>query len=130
MKKIFIGLLILAAGAGAYYLLSQQKQIEPLSVSKETLLLGKWKAGFPAQGKDSLFAGLQYEFQKEGIALIIDTANAKTDSSVYEWNKTGELLFREHASDSAAVVYTVMLLTKDSLQVKNKDNKEYLFTRL
>lgn len=130
MKKIFIGLLILAAGAGAYYLLSQQKSIEPVTESKEKLLLGKWKAGFPAQEKDSLFAGIHYEFQKEGIALIVDTANAKTDSSVYEWSKTGELLFKEKATDSAAVVYTVMLLTKDSLQVKNKDNKEFLFTRL
>lgn len=130
MKKIFIGLLILAAGAGAYYLLSQQKRIEPVSENKETLLLGKWKAGFPAQGMDSLFAGFLYEFQQDGIALIRDTANATTDSSVYEWNKAGDLLFRENAKDSAAEVYTVLLLTKDSLQVKNKDNKEYLFTRL
>jgi hypothetical protein len=130
MKKIFIGLLILAAGAGAYYLLSQQKNIVSVSENKEALLLGKWKAGFPAIGKDSLFAGFQYEFLKEGLALIRDTATATTDSSVYEWSKAGELLFRENAADSVTNVYTVLLLTKDSLQVKNKDNKEYLFTRL
>jgi len=130
MKKIFIGLLILAAGAGAYYLLSQQKKIEPVSENKETLLLGKWKAGFPASGKDSLFAGFQYEFLKEGIALIRDTASATADSSIYSWNKEGELLFKENAADSTADRFTVLQLTKDSLQVKNKDNVTYLFTRL
>ncbi len=126
MKKIFIGLLIIAAGAGAYYLLSQQKSTVPTSENNENLLLGKWKS----TSKDSVFAGLEYEFLKEGIALIRDTTNASADSSIYEWNKKGELLFRENQADSSADVFTVLLLTKDSLEVRTTENKAYLFTRL
>ncbi len=130
MKKIFIGLLIIEAGAGAYYLLSQKKSTEPFSENRAALLLGKWKMSLPVSDKDSLFTVFQYEFQKDGIALIRDTASATADSSIYEWNKAGELMFKENAADTTTDVFAVLKLTKDSLQVKNKDSAVYLFTRL
>ena len=130
MKKIFIGLLIIAAGAGAYYLLSLQKSTDPVSENKTTLLLGKWKLSRTAGDTDSLFKQFQYEFLKDGIALIRDTASATADSSIYEWNKAGELMFKENAADTTTDVFAVLKLTKDSLQVKSKDSVTYLFTRL
>ena len=44
MKKLFIGLLIIAAGAGAYYFL-QKKKSEPTDKLDKELLVGKWKMG-------------------------------------------------------------------------------------
>ncbi|MBN8688968.1 MAG: hypothetical protein J0M10_18300 [Chitinophagales bacterium] len=131
MKKIFIGLLILAAGTGAYFLLKQPQTPTPDSENRTVLLQGNWVARFPATGKDSLFTTFQYAFLQDGLALIRDTATATTDSSYYAWSKTGDLLFKEKQTDSVAVnTYTVLLLNKDSLLVKDTANKEYLFTRL
>ena len=131
MKKIIFGLLIVAAGAGAYYLLSQKKQIEPVAENNSTLLLGKWKAGDPVAGSDSsLMAGLQYEVLKDGIALVSDTAKTVPDSIYYTWTDAGDLQIRLKAADTVTEKFNVVVLNKDSLQLKDKDSKLYRFTRI
>ncbi len=131
MKKIIFGLLIVAAGAGAYYLLSQKKQIEPAAEDKSTLLLGKWKAMEPVSGSDSsLMAGLQYEVLKDGVALVRDSASAAPDSIYYTWTDAGDLQIRLNAADTTTEKFNVVVLNKDSLQMKDKDSKLYRFTRI
>ena len=131
MKKIIFGLLIVAAGAGAYYLLSQKKNIEQVSENKATLLLGKWKAenriGF---SDSSLLAGFQYEVLKDGVALVSDSAAAVADSFYYAWTDEGDLQIRLKAADTAIEKFNVVLLNKDSLQLKDKESKLYRFSRM
>lgn len=131
MKKIFIGLLIVAAGAGAYYLLSQSKNIEPVKENNTTLLLGKWKAGEPAGVNDSsLLDGTQYEVLKDGLVLMRDSTGAAPDSVYYVWTATGDLQIRTKSTDSTGENLKVVQLTKDSLQLKDKNEKLHPFIRM
>jgi len=52
MKNLFIGLLIVAAGAGAFFFLRNKKQSSEVRIDKE-LLVGKWKLQSFQAGKDS-----------------------------------------------------------------------------
>ncbi len=131
MKKIIFGLLIVAAGAGAYYLLSQKKNIELVSENKSTLLLGKWKAANRIGSSDSsLLAGFQYEVLKDGVALVRDSAASVADSFYYAWTDEGDLQIRLKAADTAIEKFNVVLLNKDSLQLKDKESKLYRFSRM
>lgn len=130
MKKIIIGLLIVAAGAAAYYLYTRKKSNDPVTENKNELILGKWKLISATGGYDSLVKKYEYEFIQDSIALIRDSAEATADSSIYAWSKTGELQFKENAADSTTDSFVVLKLNKDSLQVRNKDSITYLFTRL
>lgn len=131
MKKIFIGLLIVAAGAGAYYLLSQSKNIEPVKENNADLLLGKWKAGEPVSGSDSsLLDGTHYEVLKDGLVLMRDSAGAAPDSVYYVWTANGDLQIRTKRTDSTGENLKVVRLTKDSLQLKDKNSKFHHFVRM
>lgn len=133
MKKIIIGLLVIAAGATAYYLYTQKKTTDPATEKKQEMLLGKWKTSSKLSGPDSLLSAFQYEFRKDGIGFIHDSTTAKSDSFYYEWNKTGDLVVKGNVKDSTAEIFSVLQLNHDSLRVKNngdKENKEYHFTRL
>lgn len=131
MKKIFIGLLIVAAGAGAYYLLTQSKNIVPVTENNSTLLLGKWKAGEPGSGSDSsLLDGSQYDVLKDGLVLVRDSADAAPDNVYYTWTANGDLQIRLKSTDSTGENLKVVQLTKDSLQLKDKNSKFHHFFRL
>jgi hypothetical protein len=62
-----------------------------------------------------------YDFQKEGVALRSVSDTVKADTIHYEWNKAGELLIKEKATDSTAKVYAVTKLTTDTLQLQSAD---------
>ena len=130
MKKIIIGLLVIAAGAAAYYLYSKNETTGSGNEKQQALILGKWELISTTGGNDSLAKKYQYEFIQHGIALIRDSATATADSSIYVWSKAGELQFKENAADSTADTFVVLKLNTDSLQVRNKDSITYLFTRL
>ena len=131
MKKIIFGLLIVAAGAGAYYLLSQQKNSKPVIENNSTLLLGKWKAERRVSGIDSsLLSGFQYEVLKNGVGLVSDSSAAVADSFYYAWTDAGELQISLNATDTAMEKFNVVMLNNDSLQLKDKENKLYQFTRM
>src|SRR5258706_5698914 len=143
MKKLFIGLLIIAAGAGAYYFLQKQKSETPVTFEQE-LLVGKWKMDsmFVASndsashliagiaGGDSNFHKYQFDFQKEGTIVQTLHNRAKTDTSWYEWNKKNELLIKESATDSTGEIYSVNKLNLDSLVLQSKDSAVLVLTKL
>lgn len=145
MKKVFIGLLIVAAGAGIYYLLQNKKTKIADPIEKE-LLVGTWKIdSFYVSSKDSVpdviagsllkdssFRRHRYDFQNGGTFLqtVNDSAKVKTDTSYYEWGKKNELLIKEAVKDSVGEQYTISKLSKDSLILQSKDSAVFVFTKL
>jgi hypothetical protein len=144
MKKIFIGLLIIAAGAGAYYFLQTKKPITENKIQKE-LLVGKWKmdtlsvhsrdssmslAIALAGALDSNFYANHYDFRADGHILQSRQDSATADTSYYEWNTKDELLIKESAIDSTAETFTISALNNDSLIMLSNDSSRLVFTRL
>src|SRR5258705_13563940 len=126
MNKLFIGLLIVAAGAGVFFFLRKKKNTTTNDIKKEWIL-GKWKAD---AGKDSAFSSYSYDFLKDGNVVRSLNDSAKADSSHYAWNKANELVWKQNASDSTGKMFAVLKLTQDSLLVQSKDSATILFTKL
>src|SRR5690348_10058143 len=113
MKKIFIGLLIIAAGAGTYYFLQKEKAKTIVAVDQQELLTGKWKldslSGLSHDSSTPLLKSLvlldsawmkrQYDFQKNGKLVQLATDSAKPDTAFYEWTKKKELLWKDAPAD-------------------------------
>jgi hypothetical protein len=129
MNKLLIGLLVIAAGAGAFLLFNKKKNaISTTEINKE-LIIGKWKTdAVPAN--DSGFNKYSYHFEKEGVLLRSISDSAKADTAHYEWNKANELVWKEKASDSIGKIYSIVKLTSDSLQLQAADSATMLFTKL
>jgi hypothetical protein len=128
MKKLFIGLLVVVAGAGAFFYFYRKTCNKPAQdpLTKEWII-GKWKAN---AGKDSVFNKFSYNFLKDGSILRSLNDSAKADTTHYEWNKKNELVWKEKATDSTGKSYSVVKLTQDSLQVQASDSSTVLFTKL
>ena len=137
MKQLFIGLLIIAAGAGGYYFLQNKN---PRAIEKE-LLIGKWTVdSLYAPPKDSLsvmillkdstFRKFAYDFQKNGVFLQTKTDPSRIDSSYYEWNNNDELLIKESAKDSTGETYSVKKLNRDSLVLQSKDSAVFVLRKI
>jgi hypothetical protein len=127
MNKLFIGLLIVAAGAGIFFLLQKKKGTTPNIGIKKEWIVGKWKAD---AGKDSSFSKYRYDFLKDGNILRSLNDTAKADTSHYEWNKENQLVWKPKAADSTGKIFSVIKLTQDSLQVQSKDSISILFTKV
>lgn len=144
MKKIVIGLLVIAAGAGTYYFLQTKKPVAENKLQKE-LLIGKWKMdtlsihphdsttgmAIALTGMlDSNFYGYHYDFLADGHILqsLHDTVTA--DTSYYEWNQNNELLVKEGTKDATAEAFTISTLNTDSLIILSKDSSSFVFTKL
>ncbi len=144
MKKVFIGLLILAAGATAFWLL--QKKDTPttgINIQKE-LLIAKWKLDSIALPKDSasnFMTGIigivapdlmsyQYELKKDGAISLSLQDSLLTDSSRYEWTKENKLVWKEYPADTSGDVFTVSTLNRDSLVLQSRDSVFLLFTKV
>ena len=142
MKKVFIGLLILAAGAGAFFFLRKtQNSIASNNIQKEWVI-GKWKLDSIILSKDSndkFTPGIigiiapdlmkyRYEFKPGGSVLLTDSLTK--DSTNYEWNKKDQLVWKEHPADTSNNVFTVSTLSKDSLILQSKDSVILLFTKV
>ncbi len=130
MNKLLIGLLIIAAGAGAFFLLRKKKDtvIADHTLHKEWIL-GKWKLDAGTPLIDSTHPNRVYYFQDKNVFLGAVSDTAKADTSHYEWTKANELVIKKGAADSTGHVYAVTKLTADSLQLQNKDSVSYLFLR-
>ena len=125
MNKLFIGLLIVAAGAGVFFVLRKKKNTTTSNINKEWII-GKWKTD---AGKDSAFSQYSYDFLKEGNIVRSLNDSVKADTSHYEWNKNNELVWKESTGDSTGKVFSILKLTQDSLQVQSKDSVQILFIR-
>ena len=130
MNKLFIGLLIVAAGAGIFFLLNKEKDDQQIATINKELIIGKWKTASSLPAKDSAHPIYQYSFLKDGNIIKSLNDSAKTDTSHYEWSKTNELVWKENASDSSGNIYAVVNLTTDSLQMQTKDSSIILFTKM
>lgn len=127
MKNVLIGLLIAAAGTGVFFLLRNKKKSTAENKINKEWIVGKWKAD---AGKDSVFSQYQYDFTKDGNILKTLSDSAKADTSRYEWNKDNDLVWKEKAADSTGKIFSVIKITRDSLQVQSKDSTTILFTKI
>lgn len=106
MKKVFIGLLILAAGAATFFLLQEKnKPIAGNNIQKEWIV-GKWKLDsiiLPKDSTNSFMAGIagivapvlmkyRYEFRKDGAISFSLGDSLTKDSTRYKWNKKDQLV--------------------------------------
>jgi hypothetical protein len=125
MNKFFIGLLIVAIGAGGYYffLRKKDKPIAGNEINKE-LIIGKWKV---EQDSVSNF----YEFQKDGDLLRSSNDSTKADTTFYVWNNSNGIVFKETKDDSTDnKVFSVTKLKADSLVLQTKDSSIFYFTKV
>jgi hypothetical protein len=129
MKKLLIGLLVVAAGTGIFFFACKQKDKPVTQELKKEMIIGQWTTQ-STPGNDSSFNQYRYEFQKEGQLVKSLNDSVKADTAHYEWNKDNELVWKENATDSAGKNFTVLKLTADSLQVQGKDSVTILFTKL
>src|SRR5687768_14112651 len=121
MNKLFIGLLIVAAGAGVFFLLSKKKD-EPVAdkINKEWII-GKWQTISVEPLKDSAEKDYRFEFQPEGLVLRSKSDSLEADSTHYAWTEKDELLIRENPSDTVGARFTVLKLSTDTLSVKGEE---------
>lgn len=103
MKKLFIGLLIAAAGAGIFFALRKQQTPLTAGVDK-SLLIGSWQLdslqladpGHAIEGilplLDSNLQRYSYEFRPDNaIALSLNDSLVANDSR-YEWRQSNQLI--------------------------------------
>ena len=129
MNKLLIGLLIVAAGTGAFLLLRKKDNTGTNKIKKEWII-GKWKIQAPDPVIDTSFQSYVYNFQENGTLLQAMSDSVKADTLHYEWNKANELVWKEKKEDSVARVFRVDLLTQDSLQVSSADSVKVLMLRV
>lgn len=127
MNKLFIGLLIVAAGAGVFFLLRKKKDATTTNDIKKEWIVGKWKAD---AGKDSAFSSYSYDFLKDGNIVRSLNDSVKADTSHYEWDKNNAFIWKENAGDSTGKIFSVLKLTQDSLQVQAADSSTVLFIKV
>lgn len=129
MNKLFIGLLIVAAGAGTFILLRKKKNTQISNDIKKEWIVGKWKTNAIA-ADDSNFSKYQFDFQNDGNVIRSLNDSVKVDTSHYEWNKSNQLVWKEKLSDTTSRIYAVVKLTQDSLQVQSRDSSTITFTKM
>ena len=129
MNKLLIGLLIVAAGAGAFFLLRKKKATEPTTKINKEWIIGQWKTDDRIPG-DSSFHLYRYGFLKDGHIVRSLNDSSAADTTHYEWKKKNELRWSGNTVDTTIKKFAVIKLTLDSLQVQTKDSAILLFTKL
>ena len=125
MNKLFIGLLIVAAGAGAFFYFRKKNSSTNEVGFKKEWIIGKWET----QAKDSIQPSFRYQFDSTGIVLKSVSDTVKADTLHYSWNKKNKLVFGNSENDSTAQVFSILKLNTDTLQVQAKDSVVTLFIR-
>src|SRR5688572_1377068 len=99
MNKLLIGLLIITAGAGAFFLLRKKDQPVTQRIERE-LLIGKWME----TSVDSTASPFYFDFQEKN--LLVRSVSTKelveADSLYYEWTQEDDLHIKKSAGDSAS----------------------------
>ena len=144
MKKVFIGLLIAAAGAVAYYLLQKENNPVTSNTVEQKKIIGKWKLDSLYALKDSANNSMlgiigiiesdlkkySYEFKKDGAISLSVGDSLTADSSRFEWNKNNQLTWLEHPANTTGESFTVSMLNTDSLSLLSADSVVLLFTKV
>jgi hypothetical protein len=144
MKKLFIGLLIAAAGAAIFFLPREKNKSMTANNFQQEQIIGKWKLDsllFATVSNDSFMPGTMgmvdsnlrkyhYEFTRDGsIAFSLGDSLIK-DSSGYEWYEEDKLVWKENPADSSGGIFKVSQLTNDSLALQSKNSSVLLFTKV
>ena len=144
MKKLFIGLLNIAAGAAIFFLLPKKDNPITNNNFRQEQIIGKWKSDalhFVNDSSEKFMPGIMsmvdsnlrkyhYEFTKEGsIAFSLGDLLIK-DISRYEWDKENQLVWKENPADTSGDIFKVSLLNNDSLALQSKDSSVLLFTKV
>lgn len=137
MKKIIIGLLIVAVAAGAYYFLLTKKTSTENNIQKE-LLTGKWKLdslavhtpGSASGMVDSNFYKYWYSFRDDGSLLKSLNDTVTKDTAYYELTQKNGLLVKDARTDSTGELFTIVKLNADSLIMQSKDSTGLVFIKL
>jgi len=142
MKKVFIGLLIVAAGAGIFFLFQKKNKPAKGYVQKD-LIIGKWKLDSLYSLKDSgsnvmpdvmelvdpHLKKYEYEFTKGGAVGLWLKDSLTKDSIRYEWIKEDQFAWKEYPANKTIEVFDVSVLNRDSLSMQSKDSAILLFTK-
>lgn len=140
MKKLFIGLLIVAAaGAGVFFALRNVNKPANSNIQKQWIV-GSWKLDSLAFKEDSgsrlpnilvlLDSNLtryRYEFTKDSMIRTSLGDSLTADSSRYEWSKTDELIWKDASAPADSL--KVITLSKDSLVLHDRDSTVLFFTK-
>lgn len=141
MKKIFIRLLFVAAGAVILYACLPGNTSE--RISGKGLLIGKWemdsidisKATDTTMGllalvyitQDSNHKNIQFTFHSDGLITEVSDEN-DSDSSRYEWEGEKDLLI--WAQDSTKEKWNIQRLDSLKLIVTAEDSVTFYFNRV
>ena len=140
MNKFILGLLLIAAAAGIFFVLQKKKGDIASEQLKKEVTLGKWKiTSYDAKSDSSdLFVGImalvdsntlkyEYKFTREGSILRSLNDSFTKDTSYYHWiNK--KLAWRQTRFDSANILHAH--IKKDTMRLQADDSTVIVFTRL
>jgi hypothetical protein len=146
MKKIIIGLLLLAVSGGAvYYFLSKKPAVTSAVSLNKDLLIGKWKldtldekskktiyelkTGIIA-ALDSNILHYEYDIQKDGKVYIALPGKPAADSAFYEWAAGNQLNWIQNDSVKTKDEFAVLKLDSISLSLQTKDSSLLSFIKL
>ena len=143
MKKVFIGLLIAAAGAATFFLLEKKNNPAKSYIQKD-LIIGKWKLDSLYSFKDSNsnlmtdvmelvdphLTKYEYEFTKGGTIGLWLKDSLRKDSIRYEWINKKQLAWKEYPANKTIEVFEISILSKDSLSLQSNDSVILSFTRV
>ncbi|HEX6191098.1 MAG TPA: hypothetical protein VFZ42_01985 [Chitinophagaceae bacterium] len=142
MNKLIIGLLLIAATAGTFYVLQKKRSNVTNDYVKKELILGKWKIKSYDAVEDSshsLLVGIMalvdsntfkytYEFTKDKKVLRLLGDSVSIDTSEFDW-QNDLLLWKEDRQDTTGELLLVKKLDKDSLRLMSDDSTQIIFTR-
>ncbi len=142
MNKLIIGLLLIAATAGTFYVLQKKRSNVTNDYVKKELILGKWKIKSYDAVEDSshsLLVGIMalvdsntfkytYEFTKDKKVLRLLGDSGSIDTSEFDW-QNDLLLWKEDRQDTTGELLLVKKLDKDSLRLMSDDSTQIIFTR-
>jgi hypothetical protein len=138
MKKLFIGLLLIAAaGTGVYFYLKLKKQNSPApssDIDKEKII-GKWNVDsvqsdindtsfFSMLMLDSFYKTTSFTFHSEGKIEVNITSVPKTDTGFYVFRTDSTMIWKTHAQATDSFNVRVIKLDMADM-VLSTDNSQY-----
>jgi hypothetical protein len=142
-KTLLIALPLAVTGFLCFYLLNSCGNHDAAATIDKTELTGTWKLEKVTGPKDSADFSLaklltandseafryRYDFNKEGLIQISLPDSVKKDTVYYQWQNEKQLGYKDNEKDSVSDVFTVNVLTKDSMILQTKDSSLMIFSK-